>query len=365
MASKKRTSALVLGTGLILGAMAGLFYNEWRSASRLATLHEAERSVVAIAPSHVDPGLEGGLVHLTGEVVIQGRAEDPLLGIAADVPRLDRRVEMYQWREISEGSGDDRRYRHERVWAEGRIASERFHERVGHTNPPAPPMASERFRPSSVEIGRYALAAEIIDLPSADRPIDVGGPRNIEGVLLSPHGDVLHSGDPGRPQIGDIRVTMRAVEPGVVSVMGKLVGGTLGLWRASNDGELAFFEHGEVEPAAMIEAARDDNSRRTWMFRLGLPVVIFMGMTIIIKRLARMVPIIGALAAKLLMPVALVLTIAVSLLIIAVGWLAFRPLLSLSLLAVGAVVLFLLRWMRASSPEEDLAHAATPPPPPR
>ncbi|MCB2009108.1 MAG: TMEM43 family protein [Geminicoccaceae bacterium] len=364
MAGRKRVSAFILGIMFVAGGIGGLFYNEMRSADRISTLLEAEDSVTAIPPGTVNPATDGGLVHLIDEPEITGIAIDPLLAVEAAALRLDRVVEMYQWREENQGSGDSKQSTYVRVWSKERIRSETFDDRGGHDNPPAPPIASQSFFPSSVELGRYLISAPVLAMIDADIAKTPREPRSIEGIAFSPTGSYLQSGTPAAPAIGDIRISLLAAQPETVTAMGRNDNGTIGIWRSGNGDELTILRSGAFSADELIDEQYTANSRLTWALRAALTLSIFVGMMIIIKRIARMVPVIGRLAARLLKPVAFVLAVAIALVTMAFGWLVFRPVLSLMLLAGAGILVLVLRWMRAKTPDEDLAHADVPPPPP-
>jgi len=317
---------------------------------------------VTIEPDRVDPGLEGALVHLVGPVVVEGPPRDRLFDVAVSGPRLDRTVEMYQWRELRQ-EADDERFRHEKVWVEGRIPSEHFRAMLGHENPDAPPFASERFTADLVTIGRYAIGGSLIERLEADAAVPPGGNRTIEGVTLGARDGLLWAGTgaPGAPEIGDVRVFFTMVDAATLSVMGRLENGTIGDWKAANGETVAFARPEALDAATLLADARDEEWRLTWGLRFALTLSIFVGMWIVLRRIGRMIPWVGMLAARLLLPAAALLALAIGLVTIALGWLIFRPLLAASLVAVAAAVLVGLRWMRAGEGEPSLA---TPPPPP-
>ncbi|MEZ5837992.1 MAG: TMEM43 family protein [Geminicoccaceae bacterium] len=364
MARRKRVSAFVLGLMLIAGSVGGLFYNEMRSAGRIDALSEAEDSVISIQSGAVNPAAAGRLVHLVGAPRITGLATDPQFAVETEALRLDRRIEMYQWREHSEGSGEERQTTYEKVWSQELISSDGFIRRQGHANPQAMPVASASFFPEAVEVGRYDVSPPVLAFMEADRSKTPDEPRDVAGLELRPHRGFLQSGTPGEPQVGDIRASLVAAMADTVTVLGRAEGGSIVPWTASNGSGLTVMRAGAIDAGQLIDEEYSANRKLTWGLRGALALAIFAGMMIIIRRLARTVPVIGALAANLLGPIAFVLALAIALVTIALGWLAFRPMLSLVLLGTAVVLVIALRWMRAPTPEASFAHAARPPPPP-
>ena len=141
------TGALI-GVGLVIGAVVLLGWNESKEVAALRTLALAARLVVEAPPGHIDPALEGRLVHLSGALAAAAPARDPMFGVAsADALRLERRVEMFQWQEnasssteksLGGGSTTTTTYNYQKVWADRAIDSGPFHARAGHVNPPLP-----------------------------------------------------------------------------------------------------------------------------------------------------------------------------------------------------------------------------------
>jgi hypothetical protein len=345
---KRKTVALVVGTLLVLAASVALFWNEWRSASRNAALVAGERGLVEIGIDRVPAAVPSGLVHLGGPARPSGAIADPIFPVREAALRLDRIVEMYQWREHREGSGDNRTYRYERVWAEGRIASERFRAGGTRINPAAPAIASVRLYPDEVAIGTYALAPALIDLLPASAVVTVPPPGEVflRSQLLRADGTGYTTTRGAAPEIGDVRVRFRAVPAGTVSVLGGLDGSVLRPWRAPGGGAVALAEPGLVTPQAMLGKAYRSNALQTWAIRLAATVALFVGLSLMLSALRRTSTAIAGwkarLEARLALPLAVSLAVAWGVVVIALAWLLFRPLMSMALVAASVALFSLL-----------------------
>lgn len=350
---KRRTGRLIFGLILVLAGSAGLFWNEWRSASEMATLRAAGRSVMSVDPGRVPGDADGRLVHVAAEARPSGIVEDPVFGLGDVALRLDRIVEMYQWREHTQGAGDNRTTRYEKVWAEGRIPSERFRERVGRSNPPAPPYQSARFQPPEVAIGAYGLTPALVDLLPADRAIAVPRGRElfVRGGVLAGDGTGFFSGDPRRPEIGDVRVRFRVVPAGEVSVLAGLDGARLGPWRAANGGEVAIAVPGLETAEAMLGHARRVTALRTWGVRAAATLGVFVGCSLLLGRAGERVASLAALRRRLGPAAAPTVALGWALVVVAIAWVLFRPLASLGLVVATSVLLGLLYRVQERWPE--------------
>ena len=354
---KRKTAIGVFGLILVLAGSIALFWNEWRSASQSATLIAGERAVVGAGLDRVPSEGMSGLVHLAGPARPSGLTSDPLLPVTTEALRLDRVVEMYQWREFSQGTGDNRTDNYEAIWAEGRIPSERFRDRMRHSNPAAPAIASARFYPDEVALGVFAVAPEILDLLPANEGVVAAPGREvfIEGRALRGEGSAFLTGSLANPEIGDVRVRYQAVPAGEISVLAGLDGSVLGPWTAPNGGIIALAEPGLRTSGQMFGAAYRSNALTTWAIRFAGTLGIFVGLSILLGHIARRVPPLADLQARLKGPIALTLALATALAVIALAWVAFRPLMSLGLVAVSTVLILTLRALRARRPEDGLA----------
>jgi len=352
----RKTVIVVFGLILLLAGSLALFWNEWRSAAATATLTAGERALVAADLDRVPPEGTAGLVHLSGPARPSGPVTDPLLPLTAEVLRLDRVVEMYQWREFSQGTGDNRTDNYEAVWAEGRIPSERFRDRLRHTNPPAPSIRSARFYPEEVALGAYAVAPELLDrLPASEAVAVPGREVFVDGRALRGEGAAFFTGSPTSPAIGDVRVRFDAVPVGEISVLGGLDGAILRPWTAPNGGTVAMAEPGLRTSSQMFAAGYRSNALTTWLVRAGGTLGIFVGFSVLLGHIARRLPPLAALKAKMRGPIAFSLALAWALAVIALAWLVFRPLLGLGLVAVSAALFVALGALGARRAEDRLA----------
>lgn len=354
---KRKAAIAVFGLILVLAGSVALFWNEWRSASQSATLIAGERAVARAGLDRVPSEGMSGLVHLAGPARPSDLTSDPLLPVTTEALRLDRVVEMYQWREFSQGTGDNRTDNYEAIWAEGRIPSERFRDRMRHSNPAAPAIASARFYPDEVALGVFAVAPEILDLLPANEGVVAAPGREvfIEGRALRGEGSAFLTGSLANPEIGDVRVRYQAVPAGEISVLAGLDGSVLGPWTAPNGGTIALAEPGLRTSGQMFGAAYRSNALTTWAIRFAGTLGIFVGLSILLGHIARRVPPLADLQARLKGPIALTLALATALAVIALAWVAFRPLMSLGLVAVSTVLILALRALRARRPEDGLA----------
>ena len=91
----------------------------------------------------------------------------------------------------------------------------------------------------------------------------------------------------------------------------------------------------------MFDAAQSENTLITWLIRIGGLVGIFVGFAMMLSILgviADVVPFIGSIVRFGTGAVALVLTMLIGPLVIAIAWVAYRPLVAIGVLAAGVLL---------------------------
>lgn len=337
--------------GLVLLAVAGwlAFWNEGRAITTARSLSEGAGLVVGVDATRPDPANAGRLVHVAAPVRVAEIPRDGLLGSAPPpgTLRLLRTVEMFQWREeersetrtkLGGGTETVTTFSYTRGWQEGRVDSSRFRRPEGHENP-QPTHASRSFTAPGAMLGGFRLTAQQLEaIPAEDA---LGEPRVI-------------GADPANPRVGDLRVTWRVARPEALSVVAAQMGEGFGPFPTRAGDRLFLLETGQVPAAAMFRAAEQQNAILTWALRAGMAVLVFIGFALVLnplKVLADIIPPLGAVVGFGTGFVALVLTLLVAPALVALAWLAVRPVLALALLAGGALAAYAaLRWRRAARP---------------
>lgn len=352
--------SIVFGLVLIIAAAALLFWNEGRAAKTAAALAEGAGLVVSLDAGSLDPAREGRLVHISGPVKLGAPVADAQFGFHADALGLYRTLEMYQWKEDKRtettkrvGGGEDvvTRYSYTREWSERAIDSGPFREPEGHRNPPLPGVRSHTFFPADAKLGAFSLGANVLGEISAREPFAppseaLAAARAALGSKAQiASGGVYVGADPDRPQAGDVRVTWRVAPVGDLSVVGAQVRNAISPYRTRNGQDLLLVEVGDVDAHAMFAHGEEENSVLTWVLRAVGAVVMLIGFRVamdLIEVLADFMPLLGSIVGAGVTLVAFFCTLLLAPLIIAIAWLAYRPLVALGALVVGAALAYLV-----------------------
>ncbi|MFP4308294.1 MAG: TMEM43 family protein [Desulfococcaceae bacterium] len=305
---KGALAGMVMGILVFVVGFPVLFLNEGRAVRRYRALKEGAGSVVSISPDRVDPAMEGKLVHVTGTATTNEMLSDsetadvgPVISIPADrvdpanegrlvhvsgrattddripdrdfgfaVPaiRLERSVRMYQWREVRGpsqtdtklGGGTETRaqYTYEKVWSDAPISSARFHAREGHQNPGNFPYVDQTFATPNVHLGAFKLPPEFISDINRFEPLRFKSlPPDLPATLANRahvvDGDIFIGRNPREPDVGDLRVSWRRVEPPVpVSLVARQTGDTFAPYPAPDGRGIAVFSVGDKSAEELL-----------------------------------------------------------------------------------------------------------------
>ena len=353
---------ILFGIVLILVSAVLMFWNEGRAVKTRKTLDEGAKTVVSIPADTLDSSKDGSLVYMTGPATAASPLSDSALDVTVPALKLRRSVEMYQWKEETKsetkkklGGGEETTttYSYAKDWSDKAINSANFNEkgRAGHENPPMP-IKEQDWTASPITVGAYTLSSGLSGQINNFTPVQVDAeavvPEMIGSKKVHVEGDGYYLGeDPSSPVIGDARVSHEAALPGDVSLIAKLRGSTFEPFTAKAGGNIQMLETGNHSPESMFESAQAGNRMMTWILRVVGVVLMFFGFSMLFRPLsvlADVLPLAGTIVGAGTSLVALLLTIPISLVIIAVAWIFYRPLVGIPLLIAAVVgIVFLIK----------------------
>ena len=171
-------------------------------------------------------------------------------------------------------------------------------------------------------------------------------------------GNVLYFGRvPGAPEVGDVRVTFEKVVPAKVTVMAVVDGDSFKPFKAKNGKRFETLVMGKKSGDEIIDAAKETNNIILWVLRIiGIMMVIggLKGIFGFIETILKVVPFIAGIFGWGVGLVCTVIGIAWSLIIIAIAWLFYRPLLGISLLVLAGFLV----WVFAFKGKDKLKELA-------
>ena len=165
---------------------------------------------------------------------------------------------------------------------------------------------------------------------------------------------------PGSPEVGDVRVTFEKVVPAKVTVMAVVDGDTFKPFKAKNGKRFERLVMGKKTGDEIIEAAQEENTMWTWALRiLGIMMVIggLKGIFGFIETILKVVPFIAGIFGWGVGIVCTVIGVVWSLIVIALAWLFYRPLLGISLLVLAGFLIWVFAF-KGKDKLKDLAAKA-------
>lgn len=152
----------------------------------------------------------------------------------------------------------------------------------------------------------------------------------------------------GAPEVGDMKVSHVEVLPVGVTVLARLRSGRLEPF--SVDGQsMTRVDVGSFSLDELASKSGAEQSMLTWLLRLGGFAAMWLGLVLLcgpVVRLADIVPFFGSFVGFSVNTICGLLAFLLSLVIIAVSWLAHRPLVSVAILAALAAATYFMRGER-------------------
>ncbi|MCI5798577.1 TMEM43 family protein [bacterium] len=377
-----------IGGGLLLFLIAFplLFWNEGRAVKRAKALETGAGAVVSVQADKVDPANEGKLVHVTAKADTKDVLTDPLFKISSTAIRLERRVEMYQWKQnessktekqLGGGTKKTTVYTYEKVWSDKPVNSAYFKE-AGHENPGFP-FESEKLRANHVTLGDFLLNDSLVDRLGDSRKLPVPADYKLPAALsgksdaayvhvsrkssapsqVSQEQSADNAGDAAltEPAIGDLRISWYAVVPHEVSIVARQTGKTFSAYPVGSESILLIAD--SVQSAeAMFQSAQSANSAMTWFLRIAGLVMMYVGLSCMLRPLSVLmdvIPFLGDLIGAGISLISFLIALPCTLVTIAVAWIYYRPLLGIGLLVVAAALIVFLFRKKAESHKRRIA----------
>ncbi|WP_312821475.1 TMEM43 family protein [Brevundimonas sp.] len=355
---------VLFGFVAVLGAIVLLFWNEGRSIQSIRTNNEGAAAVLSVNPDRVDAANNGKLVHLSAAGSAEGQRRDDVTGVAADGLILSRSVEYFQWVESSQsetrtklGGGQETvtTYTYATEWTGTPQDSAGFNNPTGHQNPPAT-LKDGVFAAEQATVGGFRISAPVLNQLSAQTPLlpSAEQAQTVSSALGRPvavQENALYVGqNASAPQVGDMRITYRYLPQNtVLSLVGAQTGNEITAYLTKTGSSILMVRTGTASAGEMFQAAKAANQTMSWILRGVGFVVMIIGFSMVLGPLGVLgdvVPFIGSIVRMGTGLIAGVLGVSISLVVIAVAWLAFRPIVAVAMLAVAGAAVAGVLWLR-------------------
>ena len=173
--------------------------------------------------------------------------------------------------------------------------------------------------------------------------------------------NVLYFGRvPGSPEVGDVRVTFEKVVPAKCTVMAVVDGDSFKPYKAKNGKRFQTLVMGKKSGDEIIDAEKEANNMFLWILRfVGVMMVIggLKGVFGFIETILKVVPFIAGIFGWGVGVVCTIVGVVWSLIIIAIAWLFYRPILAICLLAIAAFLIWVFAFKGKDKLKELAANA--------
>ncbi len=344
-----------------------LWWNEGRAVTTANSLKEGAATVATVAADKVDAANDKKLVHVSGEAKTDADIEDPEFGLSVRALKLIRQVEIYQWvenkrvekKENVGGSEETKTtYTYEKKWVDAPVSSSEFKVPADHTNSGGLIADSGTFTAEKVTLGAFEVPESLVARMSGSQSLSLKEDDLADTLKdrAKVHQNTFYFGkDPAAPAIGDQRVSYEIVKPGDFSIVAAQLGGTFGDYPTQAGKPISMIESGVVSAEVMFQNAAAANTLITWILRFAGFLFMTFGFMAVMRPLSvlgSVIPFIGSIIGMGTGLVSVLLAGTISLVVVALAWIAVRPVLGITLIALAVGGFILMRKMAAARPAQ-------------
>ena len=344
-------------------------------------IREAESVVVELDDANsLDTEMDGKLTYGVSTIQTDEFVVDELFDVSINAIKLTRVVKYYQWVEIEEEESDDESsyttYYYEKQWTDAPVNSSKFNDsRYRSDNWVIMEIDNLTKWADIVNWGAYILPQFIKKEIKGENPVTINLSPQVKEMFekalvkcasghtasalikASDHEYVhnfkvntLHFGtDPSKPAIGDVRVEINHIPPGGdLSVIAQVMGNTFTEYIAKNGRTFFSVYNGNDSMEKMFKREHSNNAWNAWAMRVFLTILVILGMRFTLKpvnMLFSRIPLLGSIVNVGIKIATTMLGLAWSLIVIALAWFFYRPLITLIIFTVVAAIIFLLKKM--------------------
>jgi hypothetical protein len=356
---------VLFGIALIIGAFYLVFWNEGNALHTQQALEQTSKVVIPVANTPVDAKNDMRAIYFSGTATTDNILMDKILTISEKAIQLNRKVEMYQWvqetetkteKQVGGSEQEIKTYTYKKQWSPELINSSDFKEQAGHENPANMPLKSKVQYASVVTVGDFTLPNELIKQISGDKTVDVSkvdvdGLKSRFNKPVQAQEEGLYVGDDAQaPKIGDMRISVTAVYPETVSVIGQQTGKTVQPYMTKAGHAVFLIEVGQVSSQQMIHEAEAENRAIMWLLRLLSLVMMIIGLALImapIAVLADFLPFLGGLVGAGTGFIAFAVGICLWVIGFSIAWFMVRPVMAACFIVLAIVGSFtVVRYKR-------------------
>lgn len=358
----KRGGGILGGLIIVVIGIMLLSFNEGRTVKTQSAINEAMKEYKDVTSEKIDSKNEGKVIATTGKLDLSntGEIKDSKFGIVINGAKLLRKAEMYQWVEECEtDENDNKNCTYTKEWRESLIDSSEF-TKPGYTNPTSFKYESEEYKADNIKVGEYALPERLLERLSYNEnlnnekltemyktPVDN---FKLEGNYL------INSANASDPQVGDLRISYSYASDGEVSMLGVQKDNTLTAFTGKKGKSIFEIRRGKQTGKEILNNLTKSNQRTKWFLRIVGTIAVMLGFSSLFSPLQYFtdkIPVVRTIVNTGTGIVATILGLGTSLIVIAVAWFRYRPVLSIVLIAIVVGLLLFLKFGKKPTPKKE------------
>lgn len=342
-------SRTIIGLLLFFIGILVLWSNERHVFKTNETISEAQSQYIDVDSSKINSDNNDKLIATKGKLNL------PLMGVTdsdfkvqIQSAKLMRKVEMYQWKESCDDDDGKEKCKYEKTWDDELISSNNFRNKA-YQNPTEIPYSNKTFLAQDVTVGAYNLDDTLLNKLEANKKLTVYNNETTMNLGLRSNDEYYTNVKDNLPQIGDIRISYTYNDATNVSILAVQNKNTLTPFVSSNGYEIYEIKPGNLTGKEILQSLTDQNNAQKWVLRFIGTILIILGFTLVISPLqfiANFIPIFGTIFGWITSIASIILGLAISLIIIALSWILYRPVFAVLLLVIAAGIIFLTKKLK-------------------
>ncbi len=347
---KNAFGSVIVGVVLFISAVLVLWFNEGNCAANNKIASYVNKNATPVEITSVDKINDNKLITVSGQAETAESLSDGIITVP-NALALKRSVEMYQWEEdkktesktkVGGTTTETTTYTYDKVWSENEIDSSKFHN-TSYSNPPFT-LKSERYNAKTGKFGDFVLSdvqtGAIGDLEPYTKLA-----QNYQYKIFQNY--YYKGNNPQAPNIGDVRISYSYMPSGAkISVIGLQRSDKTITPMVSKFGRIYIQYNGLLSQAEMVEKFKKDNAFTTNIFRVFGFLLMFIGLNILLRPLSVLlsfIPLFEKLVSAITGGIVFLISIILSMAIIAVAWLFYRPVAAVCLLVIVVALAVLIK----------------------
>ncbi|MBR3209772.1 MAG: TMEM43 family protein [Bacilli bacterium] len=353
---KEKGSGILGGLFIVVLGIGLLWYNEGRTVKATRGIMQAEKEFIEVSNTKIDSKNDGKLVATSGKLILpEEEVTDSVFGVSAKTAKLLRKVETYQWKEnCTTDDNNKETCTYKKEWDEGITDSSEFKE-SGHENPSEAKYEERIFTADPVKVEEFELNSDQVKRLTANEKItDLKDIEEDKGLHKSSYyyTDVKED----TPEIGNVRISFYYNNYKTVSVLAVQSDNSFNTYVSKTGYKINEVVEGKHSGKEILQNLSNSNKTLKWILRIAGTFLIIAGLGSLIsplQRLANYIPIIGTIFGWITGLATFLVGLAISLIVIALAWFRYRPIMSICIIAAGVGLYVLSRYLNKDKKIEE------------